>query len=264
MDDLTGKVAIVTGGSLGIGKATARRLASAGSNVVVCADQRKPVDDAVDELRADALEVDGMCTDVTSCEDVQELVNFTVGRYGGVDILVNSAGIQRYGTVVSTNEQTWDEVFDVNLKGIFFTSKYAIPEMVKRGGGSIVNVSSVQAFCSQAGVAAYAASKGGINALTRAMAVDHAADNVRVTAVCPAAVDTPMLRWAADLFKGDRSVDQVVEEWGAMHPLGRVARPEEVAELIGFLASPKASFLTGSEHKVDGGMLAALGVTLPD
>jgi NAD(P)-dependent dehydrogenase (short-subunit alcohol dehydrogenase family) len=196
---------------------------------------------------------------------MKRLMDFATETYGGVDVLVNSAGIQRYGTVVETEEEAWDEVLDVNLKGIYLASRYAIPEMRKRGGGAIVNLSSVQAFASQTGVAAYTASKGGINALTRAMALDHAEENIRVNAICPASVDTPMLRWAADLFREeDKSVEETVAEWGRMHPVGRVAKPEEVAEVIAFLASDRASFVTGGDYKVDGGMLAALGVTLPE
>src|SRR5215212_11017674 len=118
------------------------------------------------------------------------------------DVLVNSAGVQRYGTVAETEEDVWGEVLDVNLKGIYLAARHAIPEMRGRGGGVIVNVSSMQAIASQTGVAAYTASKGGINALTLAMALDHAEENIRVNAVCPGSVDTPMLRWAADLFKG--------------------------------------------------------------
>jgi NAD(P)-dependent dehydrogenase (short-subunit alcohol dehydrogenase family) len=136
--------------------------------------------------------------------------------------------------------------------------------MRKRRGGAIVNLSSVQAFASQKGVAAYTASKGGINALTRAMALHHAEENIRVNAVCPASVDMPMLRWSAGLFRGDKSVEKLMEDWGKMHPMGRVARAEEVAEVIAFLAGPRASFVTGGDYKVDGGMLAALGVRLPD
>ncbi len=164
---------------------------------------------------------------------------------------------------METEEEVWDEVLDVNLKGIYLASRYAIPKMRERGGGAIVNLSSVQAFASQKGVAAYTASKGAINALTRAMALDHAEENIRVNAVCPASVDTPMLRWSADLFKGEKSVEETVKGWGKMHPLGRVATVEEVAEVIAFLASERASFVSGGEYKVDGGMLAALGVTLP-
>lgn len=264
MAEFSGKVAIVAGGALGIGLAAARRLAQDGASVVICSDREDQVEQAVDDLRGDGLEVRGTRADVTSSSDMVRLVAFAVETYGGVDILVNSAGVQRYGTVVETGEDVWDEVLDVNLKGMYLSSKHAIPELRKRGGGAIVNVSSVQAFASQKGVAAYTASKGGVNALTRAMALDHAEEGIRVNAVCPASVDTPMLRWSANLFKGDKTAEETVEDWGKMHPIGRVARPEEVAEVIAFLAGPRASFVTGGEYKVDGGMLAALGVSLPE
>ena len=264
MTDFDGKTAIVTGGALGIGQAVAKKLAEEGASVVICSDREDQVEEAAGELRGEGLEVRGLRADVTSSEDMRLLAAFTVKNYGGVDILVNSAGVQRYGTVVETEEDVWDEVLAVNLKGIYLASKHAIPEMRERGGGAIVNLSSVQAFASQKGVAAYTSSKGGINALTRAMALDHAEENIRVNAVCPGSVDTPMLRWAADLFKGEKTAEETVEGFGKMHPLGRVARPEEVAEVISFLASPRASFVTGGEYKVDGGLLAALGVALPE
>jgi NAD(P)-dependent dehydrogenase (short-subunit alcohol dehydrogenase family) len=264
MAEFCGKVAIVAGGALGIGRAAARKLAAGGASVVICSDREDQVERTVEELRGEDLEVRGTRADVTSAADMRSLVDSAVDLYGGVDVLVNSAGVQRYGTVVETEEEVWDEVLDVNLKGIYLASRHAIPQMRQRGGGAIVNVSSVQAFASQTRVAAYTASKGAINALTRAMALDHAQENIRVNAVCPASVDTPMLRWSANLFKGDKSVEETLEDWGKMHPLGRVARAEEVAEVIGFLASPRSSFVTGGDYKVDGGMLAALGVTLPE
>ena len=264
MAEFCGKVAIVAGGALGIGRAAARKLAAGGASVVICSDREDQVERTVEELRGEDLEVRGTRADVTSAADMRSLVDSAVDLYGGVDVLVNSAGVQRYGTVVETEEEVWDEVLDVNLKGIYLASRHAIPQMRQRGGGAIVNVSSVQAFASQTRVAAYTASKGAINALTRAMALDHAQENIRVNAVCPASVDTPMLRWSANLFKGDKSVEETLEDWGKMHPLGRVARAEEVAEVIGFLAGPRSSFVTGGDYKVDGGMLAALGVTLPE
>ena len=264
MAEFSGKVAIVSGGARGIGRAAARKLAGEGASVVICSDREEQVEETVAAFREEGLEVRGVRADVTSSADMKKLMDLASETYGGVDVLVNSAGVQRYGTVVETEEVVWDEVLDVNLKGVYLASRYAIPEMRKRGGGAIVNLSSVQAFASQTGVAAYTASKGGINALTRAMALDHAGENIRVNAVCPASVDTPMLRWSADLFKGDKSVEETLEDWGRMHPLGRVARPEEVAEVIAFLASARASFVTGGDYKVDGGMLAALGVRLPD
>jgi NAD(P)-dependent dehydrogenase (short-subunit alcohol dehydrogenase family) len=127
-----------------------------------------------------------------------------------------------------------------------------------------VNVASVQAYAAQPGVAAYAASKGAIVALTKAMAIDHAADNIRCNAVCPGSVDTPMLRWAADLFKGNGTQEATVETWGRAHVLGRVARPEEVAEAIAFLASDRSSFVTGADLRVDGGLLSQIAVALPE
>ncbi len=264
MAEFSGRVAVVAGGALGIGRAAARKLAAEGASVVICSDREEQVEDATAELREENLEIRGVRADVTSSADMKGLMDFATQTYGGVDVLVNSAGVQRYGTVVETEEEVWDEVLGVNLKGIYLASRYAIPKMRARGGGAIVNLSSVQAFASQKGVAAYTASKGGINALTRAMALDHAEENVRVNAVCPASVDTPMLRWSANLFKGEKSVEETVREWGRMHPVGRVARPEEVAEVIAFLAGPGASFVTGGEYRVDGGMLAALGVRLPE
>lgn len=263
-EEFRGKVAVVAGGGAGIGLAAARRLAQEEASVVICSDREDQTTQAAGGLREEGLEVRGMRGDVTSSADMESLVDFAVETYGGLDVLVNSAGVQRYGTVADTEESVWDEVLGVNLKGIYLASRHAIPEMRERGGGAIVNVSSVQAIASQRGVAAYTASKGGINALTRAMATDHAEENIRVNAVCPGSVDTPMLRWAADLFRGEGTVEATVEDWGRMHPLGRVARPEEVAEVICFLASPKASFVTGADYRVDGGLLAALGVSLPE
>ena len=264
MSDFSGKVVIITGGGLGICRGAARNLAEKGASVAICSDREDQIKTAEASLQEEGLEVRGIKADVTSSTDMKGLVNFAAETYGGVDVLVNAAGVQRYGTVVDTEEEVWDEVLDVNLKGIYLASKYAILQMRERGGGAIVNLSSVQAFASQKGVAAYTTSKGGINALTRAMALDHAEENIRVNAVCPASVDTPMLRWAANLFRRDKSVEETVAEWGKMHPLGRVATVEEVAEVIAFLASEKASFVTGGEYKVDGGMLAALGVHLPE
>jgi NAD(P)-dependent dehydrogenase (short-subunit alcohol dehydrogenase family) len=263
-DEFRGKVAVVTGGGAGIGLAAARKLGQEGACVVICSDREDQTEQATGGLSEEGLEVRGIKGDVTSSTNMKGLIDFAVETFGGLDVLVNSAGVQRYGTVADTEESVWDEVLGVNLKGIYLAARHAIPRMRERGGGAIVNVSSVQAIASQTGVAAYTASKGGINALTRAMALDHAEENIRVNAVCPGSVDTPMLRWAADLFKGENTVEATVEDWGRMHPLGRVARPEEVAEVVCFLASPKASFVTGADYRVDGGLLAALGVTLPE
>lgn len=259
--EFDGKSIIVTGGSLGMGRACAERFANAGAQVLIVANDRHSVDQAVEEIGG---KTTGFVGDVRSTTDMRDAVRQAATTHGGVDILVCSAGIQRYGTVVDTPEDIWDDVLDINLKGIYLASKYAIPEMRKRGGGAIIAISSIQSYASQANVAAYTASKGGINALVRAMALDHAADNITVNTVCPASIDTPMLRWAADLFKGDMTQDEMIAQWGKGHPIGRVGKQEEVADLVAFLASDKARFITGADIKIDGGTMAKLGIVLPE
>jgi NAD(P)-dependent dehydrogenase (short-subunit alcohol dehydrogenase family) len=243
-----GKVALVVGGTLGIGRAAAERLASEGAAVVVGG--REPEADVPGDLREDGY--------------AEALVRHAVERHGGLDVVVYSAGIQRYGTVETTEPETWDEVHAVNVRGAYLVGRAAVPALRERGGGAIVLVSSVQATASQTGVAAYAASKGALSALARTMALDHTGDGIRVNSVAPGSVDTPMLRWAADRFRGDDSADAVIENWGRTHPLGRVAQPAEVAAAIAFLASDDASFVTGTELKVDGGLLAGLPVEIPE
>ncbi len=154
----------------------------------------------------------------------------------------------------------WDEVLDVNVRGMFLAVKHAVPLMRRSGGGAVINVASAQATATQRNVVAYTASKGAIVAMTRAMAVDHAPDGIRVNSVSPGSVDTPMLRAAArDVSAEDP--DAVIAQWGSLHPLGRVGDPAEIADVIVFLASPLSSFVTGADLRVDGGVLA--GVALP-
>lgn len=263
--ELAGRVAIVTGGATGIGFAAARSLAQQGATSVLFGPDASALSKAEQTLAAEGLRAHSVPGDVSLDASVKSLVAEALGRCSRIDILVNSAAIQPYGTVETLSEQEWDRVMAINLKGIYLTGHYAIPHLRQNAGASIVNVASVQGIACQSNVAAYVASKGAVLALTRAMALDHAKDGIRVNAVCPGSVDTPMLRFAAAENKAaGETEDDVIRAWGKTHPLGRVARAEEVGELIAFLCGPKASFCTGGEYKVDGGLLAKLGVALPE
>ena len=174
---------------------------------------------------------------------------------GEISVLVNNAGIQTYGTCAETSEEEWDRTINVNLKSQFLCAKYAIPSMQVRGGGVVINLSSVQAFVSQNNVAAYTTSKTAILGLTRSIAVDYA-PTIRCVAVCPGTVDTPMLREAIKLSPDPTDV---LEECNQMHPVKRIGTPEEIAELILFLASDKAGFITGQPIRIDGGFGSSIG-----
>lgn len=261
---LTGKVALVTGGGTGIGLATAQALSEQGAVAVLFGPDPDTLTAAVKHLTATGVSAHAIVGDVSSNDSVRALIEEIRARFTRLDILVNNAAIQPYGTVETTIEADWDRVLAVNLKGIYLTGHHAIPLMRQRGGGAIVNVASVQGLACQTNVAAYVASKGAVIALTRAMALDHAKDGIRVNAVCPGSIDTPSLRFDAQVNKGSDTEDSMIVKWGLAHPLGRVGRPEEVAAMIAFLCSPHASFCTGAEYKVDGGLLAKLCAELPE
>ena len=257
MGSFEGKVVIITGGALGIGQATAWEFAKEGAKVVIADVNQEAGDATVSEIERLGGEGLMLEADVMDSADCRRVVETTVGRFGGVDILFNNVGIQppsSYTNVEDTSEEMWDRIIGVNLKSCFLMSKYSIPEMRKRGGGVIINTASVQGLQSQPLVPPYAASKGGILSLTRQMSLDYAKDNIRVLAVCPGSIDTPMLRAAAGVVGGDP--DEVVGQWGAAHPIGRVGTGQDIANAVLFLASDKASFMTGENVNVDGGYMA--------
>lgn len=254
--DMQGKIALVTG-TTGIARATALRLSAGGAQVLALG-----IDEAGNAALAEAdprLLVRRV--DVSVPAEVEAALGFCEERFGGLDIIVNSAAIHPYGDAVETDPETFLRCLAVNVGSIHLTARWGVPLMRRRGGGAIVNLSSVQGHACQRGVAAYVASKGAIHALTRAMALDFAPDRIRVTSVSPGSVRTPILELAARTFDGPGAdVDAVFQRFGAAHPIGRIGEPEEVADLIAFLASDRAGFITGSDHCIDGGLLAGLGV----
>lgn len=250
-----GKVIFVTGGALGIGQAACEIFAERGASVAIVDWDEAAGTKLVADLDQAGYPAMFHKVNVASFADVQTAADATAAAFGRIDSLVVSAGIQRYGTAVSTDDAQWDEVMGVNLKGAWNAAKACIPHIQKQGG-SIVNVSSVQALASQQNVLAYTASKHGLIGLTRSMAMDFAKDGIRANAVCPGTVDTPMLKWAASL---DPNPQSVYDACNAMHPLGRIAQPREIGEVVAFLAHENSSFVTGAVWTVDGGLLTQIG-----
>lgn len=253
MDTLKGKVALITGGASGIGRATALLFAREGAAVSIVDLNEATGSSASAEVVMAGGRALSTTADVTRAEDCRRAVEATVAAFGGLDALVNNAGIIRRADILATSEAEWDRVMAVNVKSIFLMSREAIPHLAARGGGAIVNIASGWGLKGGAAAAAYCASKGAVVNLTRAMAIDHAGQGIRVNTVCPGDTDTPMLRDEA------RQLGQPEREFlaeAAARPLGRYGRPEEIAQAVLYLASNLSSYVTGTTLVVDGGGLA--------
>lgn len=250
------KAVIVTGGALGIGQATCELLAERGASVAILDWDDKAGNETCEEIEAKGGRAIFQKVNVADFSAVETAVNNAHKIFGKINSLIVSAGIQRYGTAVTTSEEQWEEVLGVNLKGAWNTARATLPFLQEAGGGTIVNVSSVQALASQQNVLAYTISKHGLIGLTRSMAMDFARDKIRANCVCPGTVDTPMLKWAASL---DANPQSVYDACNQMHPLGRIAQPREIAEVVAFLAHETSSFVTGAIWTVDGGLLTQIG-----
>jgi len=248
---LMDKVALVTGASSGIGRATAVALAHEGAKVAVADINQQGGDETVAMIRQDGGEAAFIRCDVSVAHEIEAMVNETVSRYGRLDCAVNNAGIASPsgGRIHEHPEGSWDLTISVNLKGVWLCLKYETATMLRQGGGAIVNMASAAGLVGGPGGCAYIASKHGVIGLTRAAALEYAKDGIRVNAVCPAWVETPMIQ--AALADPERRTRVLQSE-----PVGRIAQPEEVAEAVVWLCSAKASFVTGHAMVVDGGYVA--------
>jgi NAD(P)-dependent dehydrogenase (short-subunit alcohol dehydrogenase family) len=250
---LQGKVALITGAASGIGRASALLFAQEGASVAVVDINEKAGEEVVNAITSKGGRALFAVADVTRAADCQRAVRAVAEQFGALHILFNNAGIIRRASVLDLSEADWDRVMEVNVKSIFLVSKFAIPLIEKSGGGSIINTASGWGLAGGPKAAAYCASKGAVVLLTKAMAIDHGPQNIRVNCICPGDTDTPMLRGEARQLGA--ATDRFLQE-AAHRPLGRVGTPEEIAQAALYLASDAASFVTGTALVVDGGGLA--------
>ncbi len=252
MGELDGRVAIVSGAAMGIGKASAAALTRVGARVMIADFDTEAGQRTADELRAGGAEVLFQPCDVRSFDQVSATVDRTVAEWGRVDILVNNAARAIGGIVDEIDEDSWNEVISNNLTSVWRFMRCVVPHMRRQGKGAIVNLSSVQSLKGFHGWPAYAAAKGGINALTQQTALELAPVGIRVNAVAPGTIMTPLNE---KVFREAADPQELINRWNEQHPLGRFGEAEEVAEAILFLASDRSSFTTGEILRVDGGLV---------
>ena len=247
---LDGKVALITGASKGIGEAMARGLAEFGAKVVVSSRKQEAVDAVAEAFRTDGLEATGIAANIGNIEEAHALVDKTVAAYGGLDIVINNAAANPvFGPIQQTEERAFDKIIDVNLKGPFELCKKAYPILKERGGGSIINISSIGGLTPESGIGIYSVSKAGINNLTKAMAQDWGADNIRVNAICPGLIKT---KFSEALWNNEAILKRFLQHI----PLKRAGTADDIAGLAVYLASDAAAYCTGGVYMIDGGYAA--------
>jgi NAD(P)-dependent dehydrogenase (short-subunit alcohol dehydrogenase family) len=247
---LKGKVGIITGAGTGIGRACALAMASEGARVALIGRRKDRVEEVAHEIGNDAIAI--QC-DVSKKGELADALDQTVGRFGGLNFLLNNAGVLITGNAEQITEDQWDQTFNVNVRAVWLLSRAALPHMRKAGGGSIINIASTLGIVAARNRAAYAPSKGAVILLTKAMAVDHGHENIRVNAICPSLVETDL---SAAIINQAADPAAVRRERTAAHPIGRLGRPEDIAGLAVYLASDESSWVTGTVVPVDGGYLA--------
>jgi NAD(P)-dependent dehydrogenase (short-subunit alcohol dehydrogenase family) len=248
MAEFDHKVALVTGGSSGIGRAAALAFAQKGAKVVVASRRVKESEETVALIQAAGSEAIFVQTDITQAAEVENLIAKTVATYGRLDYAFNNAGIEgAVGPSIEQTEETWDQIIDTNLKGVWLSMKYQIPQMLKQGGGAIVNNASAGGLIGLPNASIYIASKHGVIGLTKTLALEHAKDNIRINTVCPGGIDTDMVT---------RVFGENKAGFGLQHPIGRLGKPEEVASAVVWLCADGAGFVTGHSLAIDGGYTA--------
>ena len=254
VDKLSGKVAIITGAGSGIGRATALLFSEEGAKIVVADISKEGGEETVRLIKEHGRGATYIKTDITKSDEVKAMVEKTIKTYGKIDILCNNAGISPAGKVTDISEEEWDEALNINLKGVFLCSKHALPHMISARSGVIINIASTFGLVAFPDKAAYCASKAGVVLLTKEMALDYA-PNIRVNCICPGAVHTPMYdRLLAKL----KDPEQALKEELKWYPLGRLAKPEEIAKAALYLASEDSSYVTGTALIIDGGWTASV------